>query len=122
MSFGKSFLSAVLAIVVEALTRIGRRALKSRPMQGLAAAAFIAIFFFAAPFPVIIIAAGLIGFSVPVIGMIASCIGIWLGVRGFRRGRAARYPRSIVCGVTGISISVLSFVFWPYVMLSSSYH
>ncbi len=54
--------AAVLAIVVEALIRIGKRSLKSRPMQALAAAAFVAIFFFAVPFPVIIIAAGLIGF------------------------------------------------------------
>jgi len=54
--------TAVLAIVVEAVIRIGRRSLKSHPMQALAAAAFVAIFFFAVPFPVIIIAAGLIGF------------------------------------------------------------
>jgi len=68
------------------------------------------------------IAAGLVGFGVPVVGMLASLAGICLGIWGFRLGRAARYPRSTVCGVTGISISVLSFVFWPYVMLSSSYH
>jgi len=54
--------AAVLAIVVEAVIRIGKRSLKSRAMQALAAAAFVAIFFFAVPFPVIIIAAGLIGF------------------------------------------------------------
>ena len=54
--------AAVLAIVVEALVRIGRRSLESRPMQALAAMAFLAIFFFAVPFPVIILAAGLIGF------------------------------------------------------------
>ncbi len=54
--------AAVLAVVVEALIRVGRRSLKSRPLQALAAAAFVAIFFFAVPFPVIIIVAGLIGF------------------------------------------------------------
>jgi chromate transporter len=54
--------AAVLAIVVEAVIRIGRRSLKARSLQILAAAAFVAIFFFAVPFPVIIIAAGLIGF------------------------------------------------------------
>ena len=43
--------AAVLAIVVEALIRIGRRSLKSGPLQALAAAAFVAIFFFAVPFP-----------------------------------------------------------------------
>ena len=54
--------AAVLAIVVEALIRIGKRSLKSGAMQALAAVAFVAIFFFAVPFPLIIIAAGLIGF------------------------------------------------------------
>jgi len=68
------------------------------------------------------IAAGLMGFGVPVLGMLASCVGIGLGIWGFRQGRAAHYRRSIVCGIAGISVSVLSFVFWPYVMLSSSYH
>jgi hypothetical protein len=68
------------------------------------------------------IAAGLVGFGVPVVGMLASCAGIGLGIWGFRQGRAAHYRRSIVCGITGISVSIVSFVFWPYVMLSSSYH
>jgi chromate transporter len=54
--------AAVLAVVVEAVIRIGRRALKSRPMQALAAAAFVTIFFFAVPFPLIIVAAAAIGF------------------------------------------------------------
>jgi len=54
--------AAVLAIVLEAVMRIGRRALKNRILIGLAAAAFVAIFFLDAPFPLIILAAGLIGF------------------------------------------------------------
>jgi chromate transporter len=54
--------AAVLAIVVEALVRLGRRSLKSRYLQGLAAAAFGAIFFFAIPFPIVIISAVLVGF------------------------------------------------------------
>jgi chromate transporter len=56
--------AAVLVIVVEALIRIGRRALKSRLLLGLAGAAFVAIFFFNVPFPLIVIGAGLIGFVV----------------------------------------------------------
>ncbi|WP_407118998.1 chromate efflux transporter [Bradyrhizobium sp. LMG 9283] len=55
--------AAVLAVVVEAVVRVGKRALKNRIMIALAAAAFIAIFFFAVPFPIIIIAAGLIGYA-----------------------------------------------------------
>jgi len=55
--------AAVLAIVVEAVFRVGKRALKNRIMIALAAIAFVAIFFFAVPFPIIIIAAGLIGYA-----------------------------------------------------------
>jgi chromate transporter len=54
--------AAVLAIVIEAVVRVGKRALRNRVMVGIAAAAFVAIFFFSAPFPLIIIAAGIIGF------------------------------------------------------------
>src|SRR3954449_5484145 len=54
--------AAVLAIVIQAVVRVGKRALRNRIMIGLAAAAFIAIFFFDVPFPIIISAAGLIGF------------------------------------------------------------
>jgi chromate transporter len=54
---------AVMAVVAEAVVRIGRRALKNRVMVALAAAAFVAIFFFNVPFPFIVLAAGLIGFA-----------------------------------------------------------
>ncbi|HKP03924.1 MAG TPA: chromate efflux transporter [Chthoniobacterales bacterium] len=51
----------VVAIVVAAVIRIGRKALKNEVMWAIAAAAFIAIFFLKAPFPAIIIGAGLVG-------------------------------------------------------------
>lgn len=54
--------AAVLAIVLEAVVRIGKRALKNPAMIALAAAAFVGIFFFALPFPLIIIAAAAIGY------------------------------------------------------------
>jgi chromate transporter len=54
--------AAVLVIVLEALIRIGKRALKTPMLWLLAGLAFVAIFFFAAPFPLIIAAAALIGF------------------------------------------------------------
>jgi chromate transporter len=54
--------AAVLAIVLEAVVRIGKKALRNRVMILLAAAAFVAIFFFKVSFPVIILAAALIGF------------------------------------------------------------
>jgi chromate transporter len=54
--------AAVLVIVVKALMRVARRALRGPYDVAIAAAAFIAIFFFAAPFPLIILAAALIGY------------------------------------------------------------
>jgi chromate transporter len=54
--------AAVLAIVLDAVVRIGRRALKNGLMVAIAAMAFIAIFFFDIPFPIIVLGAGLIGF------------------------------------------------------------
>ena len=54
--------AAVLAIVLQAVVRLGKRALRNGVMIGLAALAFVAIFFFNVPFPLIIIAAGIIGY------------------------------------------------------------
>lgn len=54
--------AAVLVIVVEALLRIARRGLKTRLLLGVAALAFTGIFFFDLPFPLIVAAAGAIGF------------------------------------------------------------
>jgi chromate transporter len=55
--------AAVLAIVIQAVVRVGSRALRNRIMIALAATAFIGIFFFAVPFPFIIIGAGVIGYA-----------------------------------------------------------
>ena len=52
---------AVLAVVLQAVVRIGGRALKSTPARALAALAFVLIFFAGAPFPLIVLGAGLIG-------------------------------------------------------------
>lgn len=53
--------AAVLAVVVEALLRVSRRALKDGRMVAVAIASFVAIAIFRVPFPVIVLAAGLIG-------------------------------------------------------------
>jgi len=56
--------AAVLVIVFEALIRIGKRSLKSSVLVSLAALAFISIFFFAVPFPLIVVAAALAGYLI----------------------------------------------------------
>jgi len=65
--------SAVVAIVAEAVWRLGRRALRTRGLMVLAALAFVAIFAFGAPFPAVVLGAGACGW-----------LGHWL-----RPGRAA---------------------------------
>ncbi len=55
------FKPVVVAIVVEAVLKIGRRALSSRAHYLIAAAVFIAIYFFQTPFPFIVLAAGMLG-------------------------------------------------------------
>ncbi|MDB5570652.1 MAG: Chromate transport protein ChrA [Hyphomicrobiales bacterium] len=54
--------AAVLAIVIEAVWRVGKRALRNGVMVSLAAGAFGALFVFDAPFPLVVLAAGLIGY------------------------------------------------------------
>jgi chromate transporter len=55
--------AAVLALVLEAVQRISKRALKNPVMYLIAALAFIAIFFFAVPFPFIILVQDLLALS-----------------------------------------------------------
>ncbi len=64
---------AVLAIVVQAVGRMARRSLKSPVLMAVAAGAFLALYGFAAPFPLIVAGAGLIGF-----------LGAALGLKAFR--------------------------------------
>lgn len=54
--------AAVLAIVLQAVVRLGKRALKNRVMIGIAVAAFIGIFALDVPFPLIVAAAALLGY------------------------------------------------------------
>jgi chromate transporter len=54
--------AAILAVVLEAVLRIGKRALKNNTLIALAAAAFVALFFFKVPFPIVVLSAALIGY------------------------------------------------------------
>jgi chromate transporter len=60
--------AAVLVIVIEAVLRVGKRALKNNMMMALAALSFIAIFFYDVPFPIIVFGAALIGYVAGVAG------------------------------------------------------
>src|SRR4051812_4540515 len=84
--------AAVLAIVVEAVVRVGKRALKNNLMIALAAAAFFGIFFLGVPFPIIVFGAMLIGF-----------LGGWFGWRSFQvaSGHGAGGEKAIVDSLLG---------------------
>ncbi|MBL4926543.1 chromate efflux transporter [Fuscibacter oryzae] len=55
--------AAVLAIVLQAVVRVGKRALRNGAMRAIAAASFLAIFALGAPFPLIVALAALIGWA-----------------------------------------------------------
>jgi chromate transporter len=55
--------AAVLAIVLQALMRVAGRSLRTPALLAIAGISFVAIFFLAVPFPVIILAAGALGFA-----------------------------------------------------------
>jgi chromate transporter len=54
---------AVIAIVLQAVIRVSRRALTHPSLVGIAVAAFVALTFFAVPFPAVVITAGLVGWG-----------------------------------------------------------
>jgi chromate transporter len=86
--------AAVAVIVVEALMRISKRALKRREHWLIAALSFVIVFFLAAPFPLIVLAAAVFGFfrieaaaastafALPEISapQVLRTIGLWLGI------------------------------------------
>jgi chromate transporter len=79
--------AAVLSIVLQAVYRIGKRALKNYVTITLAALAFIAIFFFDIPFPIIVFGSALIGFVAGVSGLTA-----FLGDGGHTPSQASGRP------------------------------
>lgn len=87
--------AAVLALVVEALTRVGRRALKGRADVAVAMAAFVALALFGAPFPLVILAAAAFGLMRRP------------GSQGLDHGPAAASPRKRDLAITVLVWSTL---------------
>jgi chromate transporter len=67
--------AAVLVVVLQAVIRVGRRSLRNPVMVGLAAAAFVGIYAFNVPFPLIILTAALVGYVGSRAGLSAFQIG-----------------------------------------------
>lgn len=68
--------AAVLAIVLRAVQRLGKRALENGPKRAVAAVAFLAIFFFAVPFPLIVFTAAAFGLLGAGMGSAAFAVGV----------------------------------------------
>lgn len=79
--------AAVLAIVMQALIRIGRRALDNGFKRALALPAFLALFLFALPFPVVVLTTGLAGF------LLARWRPAWFNAHGLATAPAPAGPR-----------------------------
>jgi chromate transporter len=107
--------AAVLAVVIEAVLRIGSRALKNRTSWLIAGAAFVAIFAFAVPFPVIVLAAAVSGF----------CLQRWRTSRGERAVVVAPEPlartqsRSTIAYTIRIILVCCALWFLPLVLIQS---
>jgi chromate transporter len=107
---------AVVAIVVQAVLRIGGRALRNSALITTAALAFVAIFFFGVPFPLILLAAALTGY-----------VGgrLWPGVfqaalhvPALPAGAAAATPAPVITSLaptwtrTAVTAGVLLLIWW----------
>ncbi|RHW18569.1 chromate efflux transporter [Sphingomonas gilva] len=85
--------AAVIAIIVQALIRIGKRALTTGFKRGLALAAFVALAGFDAPFPLVVIGAGAIGMAV------AAARPDWLGVKPAMPGVSRPRPGGTIATI-----------------------
>ncbi len=96
--------AAVMAIVAAALLRIAQKALRNQLLWMVAIAAFIAIFFFKAPFPFVIIAAGAIGFLAQ---------RFWPKKFGVHKDQAAAGPKTVApCWRRNMKVICVCVVLW----------
>src|SRR5579864_2371932 len=119
--------AAVLAVVVEAVLRVGRRALKNRLMIGIAMAAFIALYLFKLPFPLVIVGAASIGvagrywwpasFPVPA-SADALAQGDYLIDRRIARGELAHTNRSLRRSI-GVLVACLGLWVGPVFVVAA---
>ena len=103
--------AAVLVIVIEALIRIGKRALKSSFMFGLAALAYIGIFFFDLPFPLIVGLAAATGYVVA--RSRPDLLGLAETVAVVERDSVGRWRQA------GIALVVGLVIWWAPVLLAA---
>ena len=92
--------AAVLAIVVQALIRVGSRALGTRFKLALAMLAFLALALLHAPFPLVVFSAALIG------ALVGRVRPDWLGAHGHSASAAEQVSKRRLAGATLATIAV----------------
>jgi chromate transporter len=114
--------AAVLVIVLEALIRIGRRALKTPLLLALAGAAFIGIFFLSLPFPLIVVVAAAVGYLVA--QSAPEQLGLKREVEALVPPAPDRWRQAIVASVVGLAawwvpVALIAIVLGPGHVLTS---
>jgi chromate transporter len=116
--------AAVLAVVVEAVIRIGKRALRNGAMVSIAAASFIAIFFLDAPFPLIVVVAavsGLIGGrAAPGLFVLASGHGAESVGEDLLDGRRFAHTKPSILRASMVTVICLVLWFAPIAAFSAA--
>jgi chromate transporter len=114
---------AVLVLVVEALLRVAKRALKGRVPWAVAIAAFAALFLLNLPFPVVVLAAVLLGYALPGIFAGGGHGAVKEGPPSLLDAMLAAEPNRIT-RLTGAArragLVALAFWLWPTAMLMGS--
>ncbi len=91
--------AAVLIVVIDALIRVGRRALRTPWHVTLAMASFLALFVFQTPFPVVIIVTGLIGLALK-------------EPKGAAPDASARAPAEPICALCQLGVALAGVLIW----------
>lgn len=114
---------AVLALVVEALVKVARRALHGALAWALALAAFLALFALQLPFPLVVLAAALAGFAAPAAlqrppaaGAAAEAPALIDRLLAAEPGR----PQRLAAGARRAGLAALALWLWPVALLSGS--
>ena len=113
---------AALALVLEALLRVARKALAGAPAWAAAGAAFAALFVFAVPFPLVVIAALALGFAMPGAFTAGGHGGGGAGDSAVDRALAAdpELAASRAAGARRAGLLALALWLWPVALLSGT--
>ena len=109
---------AVIGIIVFAVWRIGKKTCNSLPAVALAAAAFAALHFGHVPFPLIILAAGVLGALIPALGKVGGHGGDAGHDDSHHMQRPAGNPWARLAMITAVFLVLLALPVTALVMIA----